>query len=301
MDHLRIACVGYLNTVPLIEGLEKLEGLTLIPAVPSRIAEMVGRGDADIGLVSLVDAARTSGSGGGAQVPLALLPAGMIGCDGPTLTVRLFSSVPLEAITTLHADTDSHTSVILCQILLRKLYGIAPRLIGFDARERIAVGQGAALAPPSPSNDLDDAWPQTVLLIGDKVVTDAPPANIYPHQLDLGEAWHRLTGLPFMYACWACRADRTDDPRIQTAAALLERQLRHNRGRLEWIIARRAPEHRWPPRLASEYLGRLLRYTVGPREREAANHFITEAAALGLLPGRELKWASLRSLQTTGV
>jgi chorismate dehydratase len=302
MDSLNIACVRYLNTTPLIEGLEKLAGITLIPTIPSRIAGMVRAGEADLGLISVVDAARTADDEREHSlpgVPLALLPVGMIGCDGPTLTVRLFSSVPLETITTLHADTDSHTSVILCQILLRRMFGISPRLIGFDARERIAIGRGAA--QPTSTANLDEAWPETVLLIGDKVVTDSPPASIYPHQLDLGEAWRTLTGLPFMYACWACRADRAKDPKILYAAALLDRQRRHNLTRLDWIIARRAPEHRWPRELAVDYLGRLLRFSVGAREQEAANRFIAEAADLQLLPPRSLHWAELQAPVATGV
>src|ERR1044071_7774439 len=117
MNACRIACVRYLNTVPLIEGLEKLSGVELIPTVPSRIAGMVLAGEADVGLVSLIDAARSRGE-------LTLLPVGMIGCDGPTLTVRLFSSVPLNEVRRVHCDTDSHTSVVLCRVLLKKLYGI---------------------------------------------------------------------------------------------------------------------------------------------------------------------------------
>src|SRR5258708_4134367 len=113
MHPVRIACVRYLNTVPLIEGLDKLAGCELIPTVPSRISAMVESGEADIGLVSLIDAAKGT---------LVLLPVGMIGCDGPTLTVRLFSGVPLDEIEALHADTDSHTSVVLCRLLLSRLF-----------------------------------------------------------------------------------------------------------------------------------------------------------------------------------
>src|SRR6476660_1980719 len=98
MGPCRIACVKYLNTVPLIQGLEKMAGVELIPTVPSRIAGMVRDGEADLGLISVVDAARP-GSG------LVLVPVGMIGCDGPTMTVRVFSSVPFEQVTTVAADT----------------------------------------------------------------------------------------------------------------------------------------------------------------------------------------------------
>ncbi len=290
MKPIRVACVRYLNTVPMIEGLDKLSGITLTPVVPAGIAGMVLRDEADIGLVSLVDAARAPEPG------LALLPVGMIGCDGPTLTVRVFSSVPLEQIRQLHADTDSHTSVILAQVLLSRLYGTRPTVIDFDARERIAVGtQHAGFAAANSQHSLDEAWPETLLLIGDKVVTDSPPAVRYPHQLDLGEAWKRLTGLPFVYAMWACRADRAAAPEILLAAQLLERQRRHNQTRIDWIVAKHAPEHRWPRDLAATYLGNYLRFEVGPREREAAERFIAEAETLGLVRGR-LTWAEIEAV-----
>jgi chorismate dehydratase len=278
MNPVRIACVRYLNTVPLIEGLGKVAGVELVPVVPSRIADLVASNEADIGLVSLIDAARS-------DVPLALLPVGMIGCDGPTLTVRLFSSVPLDRIESIHSDTDSHTSSVLARVLLHRLHGIRPPVIDFDARERVAS------SPGGPTPTLDEAWPATLLLIGDKVVTDSPPAVRYPHQLDLGQAWRELTGLPFVYAMWMCRADRMEEETITLAARLLDRQRRHNRTRLDWIVSRRAPEHHWPHDLASRYLGTCLRYDVGSREREAAERFIAEAAALGLVERRALLWA----------
>jgi chorismate dehydratase len=286
MDPIRIACVRYLNTVPLIEGLDKVAGVELILTVPSRIADMVGAGvrasgGADLGLCSLIDAARS-------PTPLALMPVGMIGCDGPTHTVRLFSSVPIERITRIHADADSHTSIALCRVLLAKLHDLHPRIIDFDAREQIELPTGKT----GSSAASEPAAPETLLLIGDKVVTDPPAADRYPHQLDLGEAWKALTGLPFVYAVWMCRAADADTPRIRAAAAVLDRQRRHNRTRLDWIIRTRAPEHRWPSDLAARYLGSLLRYEVGAREREAAQRFIDEAAALQLIPGGMLQWTA---------
>lgn len=267
MGPIRIACVRYLNTVPLIEGLEKLPSIELLPTVPARIAGTVESGEADLGLVSMIDATRT-------RRPLALVPAGMIGCDGRTLTVRVFSRVPLERVRSLHADTDSHTSVALARILLDRSFGVRPEVVAFEAR--------------------DPDWasgPETVLLIGDKVVTDAPPADRYPHQLDLGDAWKGLTGLPFVYAMWMCRADRAGEQVIATGAAVLDRQRRRNRMRLDWIVARHASAHRWPEDLAREYLGTLLRFEVGEREREAVERFVSEASALGLTERTELVWA----------
>jgi chorismate dehydratase len=265
MDPTRIACVSYLNTAPLIHGLDKLSICTLIPTVPAKIACTIDRAEVDLGLASVIDAARLG---------LVLIPSGMIGSDGPTLTVRLFSRVPLNEIRVLHADTDSHTSVVLCQLLLKRLHKTTPRITDWDSQHQ------------------NGSFPDAILLIGDKVVTNAPPAAAYPHQLDLGEAWKDLTGLPFVYAVWMCRADLADDHRIATASALLDRQRRHNRTRLDWIVRTTAPEHRWPEDLASHYLGSLLRYEVGPREREAVQQFLSMAAQDGHARG-DVRWVDL--------
>lgn len=289
MKPVRIGCVKYLNTAPLVEGLERWADVELIPAAPARLIDLLapaaGEPRIDIGLVSLIDAVRS-------PAPLTLLPVGMIGCDGPTLTVRVFSAVPIGAIRTLHADTDSHTSVELARVVLRGLHGIDVKVVDFDARERVALGASGG----GEHGDRSGEWPASVLMIGDKVVTDSPPAVRYPYQLDLGEAWKAMTGLPFMYATWMCRSGDLDGPRgdeLCAAALALDRQRRHNQTRLAWLAAARSGgAGRWPTDLAQRYLGALLRYEVGQREREAAERFLTLASGASGIAGR-VNWMEL--------
>lgn len=292
MDRVRLGYVKYLNTLPLVEGLSAWDEVELLAAAPAKLADLLtGTDDAppqiDLGLVSLVDAAR-------APAPLTLVPAGCIGCDGPTLTVRLFSAEPFERVRAVHVDTDSHTSVVLAQLVLQKRFNARVRLIDFDARERVVRGVLPPPAPPAVPDAADPGhpgeWPTTLLMIGDKVVTDSPPAVRYPHQLDLGEAWKEWTGLPFVYAVWMCRDSDSTDPAIRNAAGVLDRQRRRNLQRLDWIIERYAHERAWPEDLARRYVGTLLRYEVGPREREGIARFFFEAAQAGLLPPCTPRW-----------
>lgn len=281
MNSLRLGYVRFLNTTPLVEGLDALAGLEPTPAVPSNLARLLQDGAVDLALCSVIDAARS-------KTPLTLVPSGMIGCDGPTLTVRLFSAAPWDKVTTLHADTDSHTSVALAQVILAERFGIRPAVSPFHARERFAPDGSV------PAGPMEQAWPATVLLIGDKVITDPPPAHRYPHQFDLGQAWKELTGLPFMYACWMCRSadlESTEDgARIRHGAELLDRQRRRNLARLDWLVETRAAQHRWPVETARAYLGTLLRYEVTEREMRAAQHFIDLAARHAIIQPRTLQW-----------
>ncbi|MAY75910.1 MAG: hypothetical protein CMJ31_14555 [Phycisphaerae bacterium] len=266
----RIAAVRYFNTLPLIEGLETVSQLALDLCPPSEIASRLRSTDeherADIGLVSFIDTVREEG--------LAVLPAGAIGCFGPTMTVRIFARNPDGPIETLHADVESHTSVVLAQVVLAETTGVRPTIVPFAA----------------PEDPTDADWPDAVLLIGDKVARKAPPANDFPRQIDLGEAWKAMTGLPFVYAAWACDASRADDPLIATACALLDRQRRRNAARLDHIASTHAERMRWDDAEARHYIGSLLRYELTPEDIEGAERFVQMAAALDLCPDRPINW-----------
>ena len=202
MNH-SIACVSFLNSKPLIEPLVQLDGG----------GEAVGYSDSFCGAFGTFGDVGFRRGGGGASFSivdyqlakhdLLLVPAGIIGCDGPTLTVRIFSKVPPEKISALHGDTDSHTSVLLAQLILRERYGAVPELIPFH-----------------PIPDSRFPIPDSLLLIGDKVVNAAPDAREYPHQLDLGQEWKALTGLPFVFACWMIRADMAEEEARELAGLL---------------------------------------------------------------------------------
>jgi len=269
MTAIRVACVRYLNTAPLVEGLEGVEGLELIPAAPAEIVGLLERGKADVGLASLIDAGRS-------ERPLAVLGAGMIGSDGPTRTVRLFSRVPLSEIGRVHVDAESHTSAVLCEVLLRERHGISPEFEPFDA----AGGAGSDLAPDA------------MVLIGDKVVLSPPSADDYPHELDLGLGWRELTGLPMVYAAWMCPLEEASTEAMRLGASLLDRQRRRNLARLPWLASKWAGARGWPEDLAHEYLGRLLRYDLDERARRGAERFMELAGVGRALPG-EFVWADL--------
>ena len=95
------------------------------------------------------------------DVDLELVPVGIIGSDGATDTVALFSREPFEAIREIACDIDSHTSVALLRIIMLRVYGRTPELTPYDAK-------------------VSTATPDAVLLIGDKVARAAPPSSSHP-------------------------------------------------------------------------------------------------------------------------
>ena len=289
MNPVRIGCVKYLNTLPLIEGLRTWEaagGCQLVMSAPSGLIGMLKRGEVDVALASVVDAAGSHGGEGGGGV--VLLPVGMIGSDGPTLTVRVFSRVPFEEVEEVAVDSDSHTSVALMQVVMWRKFGkrVSTRTVLMEEGQR---GTGASR---HRGGEL------AVLLIGDKVVTDAPDTTEYPYQMDLGGAWKELTGLPFVYAVWMCRGGEEGTMGVRAAAAMLDRARRHNATRMDWIVAARAAEKRWGEEAAAGYLGRSLKYAVGEAEREAVEKFVRWGSELGLCGGRVV-WAGDYSEQHT--
>ena len=196
-------------------------------------------------------------------VGLSIVPVGAIGSDGPTLTVRVFSQVPMAEVTHVHIDGDSHTSVALLAVVFHGLYGRLPDVKALE------------------SSDVNgsEAPPDTVLLIGDKVVRNEPDPALYPHQLDLGEAWRRMTGLPFVFACWMARADHD----LGDLPDTLSKHRDLNRNRVTGIAGAHAMASGWPEGLAAAYLGKILRYDIGSRELEAIELFWKRCRALGLI------------------
>ena len=256
--------VEFLNTQPIISGLECCASVSLTHAVPSRLVGLLERGDVDVALCSSIDYLRSS-------CPLVVLSAPSLGCCGPTQTVRLFSAVEFDSIEVVHCDTDSHTSVILLQILWRELYGRKIEVRPFDAASKSME------------------WPESVLLIGDKVVSNAPPGEYYSNEIDLGEAWHDLTGLPFMFGLWLARAD--GEPEVHHAAmSVLDRQYRYNQLHIESLVARESKNRNWPAATVRAYFDSGMHYAFGPEQQEGLRRFYSLACSHELVQSpRELE------------
>jgi chorismate dehydratase len=236
---LRIASVSYLNARPLIYGLDRASDRKLLLEVPAKLIDLLRDDKADVALLPVIDYQRLDG--------LCVVPSGGIGSDGETLTVRIFSRTPIRQIQTLACDVESHTSVALAKIVLAEQFGIRPEFVELSKTSR--ESQAARL------------------LIGDKVVCEEPAG--FEHQLDLGAAWKKLTGLPFVFATWMARVgvDLHDLP------AQLQRAKEQGLEHVDELIEQYARPRGWPAALARQYLTRNLQYDVGEVQLRAIRLF----------------------------
>lgn len=265
----RLGVVSFLNARPLIAGLETDPGVQLAFAVPAALPEQLARGDVDAALVPIIDVLRSQGR-------YRIISDACIGCDGETMTVRVFSQVPPDRVHTLWADVDSHTSVALARVLWRALYGRDLTLRACDTRT-------ANLAET-----------EAVLLIGDKVMD--PRRAGFAYEVDLGGAWRQHTGLPFVFAVWAMRAP-VDSPRpVQSPAAtelsdLLQRARDRGVAQAAEIAETWGPRHGWPVAAAQRYLTQCMQYRLDARSVAGVALFARHCASADLVPADvEVAW-----------
>ena len=174
---IRVGAVSYLNTKPLLYGLQHhaiSESIELIEDYPANLAKALEENTIDIGLV-----------------PVAVIPKlpeahiisnYCIGAAGPVASVCIFSQVPMESITSVYLDYQSKTSVNLARILLKNYW-----------KQDVLL-----LEAPSNFMDLIDGSTAAVI-IGDRALEKY---NSYPYRYDLAEAWINYTGKPFVFATW---------------------------------------------------------------------------------------------------
>ena len=184
---IKVGVVNYLNTKPLLYGLERepiRSKIELIGDYPSKVAAMLLNNEIDIGLV-----------------PVAVLPKlkeyhivsdYCIGTEGEIASVALFSEVPMHEIKKVLLDYQSQTSVELLKYLMKEYWGINPEI--------------AVASDEDYRNDIEGTT--AGLVIGDRAFEQR---KISTFIYDLGSEWRSITGLPFVFAIWVSTRPLSDD------------------------------------------------------------------------------------------
>lgn len=186
MKKIKVGIVNYLNTAPLIYGLQNspvMNDIELFSDYPSNLARDLVNGTIDVGLV-----------------PVAVIPElknhwlvsdYCIGSNGAVASVCIFSEVPVHKIKTVLLDYQSRTSVELAKILLKDFWKVEVQFM--DAKSDFEQQIGGSTAG---------------VVIGDRSLYQR---KISPYIYDLGEAWKNHTGLPFVFAAWVSNKQLDED------------------------------------------------------------------------------------------
>ncbi len=251
----RLGVVQFFNARPLIYGLEDSPGVELFQAVPADLGEKLDSGAIDAALVPSIDYQLS-------QNNWKIMPVAAIGSVGEVLTVRVFSKCPTEQITRLICDTDSHTSVMLAKILWKACYGSEVQIVQAteDQLTNNAMGDNTG-----------------ILLIGDKVLGHL---SKWDNELDLGEAWAQLTGLPFVYAFWA--VDEGFDPK--ELPDILNNAWKKGLAQIDQVVERYADNHGFSAEVGKRYLTENICFDFGPAQQQGLEKFYQMAYDFGYIP-----------------
>jgi chorismate dehydratase len=178
LKKIKVGAVTYLNTKPLIYGMQQesfLKDHELVLDYPAKLAEMLKKGELDVALV-----------------PVALLPElpeyhivsdYCIASDHEVASVCLFSEKPLSEIKRVYLDYQSKTSVALLKILFKQYWK-----------------QEVEFLSAMDESYIDRIQDDTAgLIIGDRALQFR---ERFAYRYDLATAWREMTGLPFVFAVW---------------------------------------------------------------------------------------------------
>ena len=261
-DRLRVGAVSYLNTKPLVFGIEELAPYAdVILDVPSRLAQRLETGELDVALIPSIEFFQSP--------EYTIVSDACIACRGPVLSVKLLSRCPPEQIRTLALDEGSRTSVAMLRILLERRFGLRPQLS--------ALALGA---------DVQETTTDAVLLIGDRAIH--PPAGPYVDVWDLGDEWCRWAELPFVFAMWTARRG-VELGELETA---LQEARNLGLAHLEQIARQESETVGLTVQACHAYLRDNLYFFLGEREQRGLHLFYEQATRIGLAPAKmELKFS----------
>jgi chorismate dehydratase len=237
---IRLGRISYVNMAPVFFRLES--DVQEIGGVPTELNERLLAGEIDLAPISSIEYGRNASR-------LRILPRLCVSSEGAVDSIQLVSRTPLEHVDSVAVTPESATSVVLTRVLL-------------PHAELVPLGEKA----------------DAKLLIGDAALRSAFE-DPTPHY-DLGRLWLERTGLPMVFAVWAC-----PDPAPQGVLDLeaeLVASVRRARAEPERLAHEASERYGYPAGFLARYFEKL-RYSFGPRERAGLITFFELARDVGEL------------------
>jgi chorismate dehydratase len=252
---IKLGRISYVNMAPVFYRVDT--EVEEVQGVPTELNRLLIEGELDTAPISSIEYARNADK-------LRLLPRLCVASEGAVDSIQLVSKKPLEQVRVVAVTPESATSVALTKVLLPE-------------------------ADQVPLGEYEHA--DAKLLIGDAALKSAFE-DPTPHY-DLGRLWLERTGLPMVFAVWACPEPLADGlAELEDALVASVRLARAEPERLAYEAAER---YGYPAGFLARYFEKL-RYRFGPRERAGLYTFLELARDAGLLESVP----ELRFVQTTG-
>ena len=251
---VRLGAVSYLNTRPLVEGLDRRPDVALRFDVPARCADLVEAGEVDLGLVPIIEYARHD--------DYAVVPGISIASTHAVDSVALFTRQPIARVRSIALDVSSRTSAGLVRVLCARHFGIRPAFVDAAPDIRAMLAQADA-----------------ALLIGDPALF-LDPAAVDAEKIDLGLAWRAMTGLPFGGAVWAGRAGAASPETCR----LLEEAKQRGLASIDAIARRERPDDPVGEARVARYLRESITYGLDEPLLAGAQAYFDALAGEGLIP-----------------
>tara|TARA_B100000700_G_C14938138_1_gene805411 strand:- start:463 stop:1206 length:744 start_codon:yes stop_codon:yes gene_type:complete len=245
MVKYKVSAVSYFNTIPFIYGIKHSEifnQIELLLDFPSECARKLLEDEVDIALVPIVILKRTS--------QFNIVSNFCIGSNGKVDTVCVYSNIPIQNVESIYLDYQSKTSVELLKIICKEHWNIYPEFKasrkGFEEKIK---GRAAAL------------------IIGDRAFS----ANRrYKYQYDLSDIWKKMTGLPFVFACWISNKKIDKDFLKKLNSAL-------RFGLLDIEKSVEIEKHNFPYcQNPNDYLNNKISYILDNNKRAGMNLFLSK-------------------------
>jgi chorismate dehydratase len=237
---IRLGRISYVNMAPVFYRLEA--EVEEVQGVPTDLNGRLLAGDLDVAPISSIEYARNADR-------LRLLPRLCVSSEGAVDSIQLVSRKPLEQVRTVAVTPESATSVVLTKVLLPEAAHVP---LGDDADAKLLIGDAAlksAFEDPTP-------------------------------HYDLGRLWLERTGLPMVFAVWAC-----PEPLCSGLGELedaLVASVRLARAEPEQLAHEAGDRYGYPAGFLARYFEKL-RYRFGPRERAGLMTFLELARDAGEL------------------
>ena len=237
---VRLGRISYVNMAPVFYRLEA--EVDEVQGVPTELNARLLRGELDLAPISSIEYARHAHR-------LRLLPRICVSSEGAVESIQLVSRKPLEQVRSVAVTPESATSVVLTKVLLPEASHVP---LGEEADAKLLIGDAAlksAFEDPTPHHDL-------------------------------GRLWLERTGLPMVFAVWAC-PEPVPVGLTELEAALVD-SVRTARAEPELLAYESSERYGYPPGFLARYFEKL-RYRFGPRERAGLLTFLELAHEVGEL------------------